>query len=197
MLLLYLLFEEGGTGQLSRQQSFLSLLFSIALLGGVSVVFSSCFRFAQLIFPRCFQLIWVRTDLWRSTSRRNLKAGIQGTFEPHTVCGKREQVQISRYLVMPAAKARQLGKVMTPAYLHLCLQEQNYWPRNLLFFSLSWQHLVNLILLVLRRSVSTQQASGFSVTVYSLSAWSCQQRDTDFSVAMGLISEDCQDLPRM
>lgn len=51
---------------------------------------------------------------------------------------------------------------------------------------------MKLILLVLRRSVSTQQASGFSVTVYSLSAWSCQQWDTGFSVAMGLISEDAR-----
>lgn len=120
-------------GRLSRQQSSLPLSFSIALPERVSVVFS-CFQFAELIFPWCFQLMWVRTDLWRSTTRRNLKAGIQGTFEPSTVRGEREQVQISQYLVMPAAKDRQPGKVMTLAYLHLCLQEQNYWPRNPLFF---------------------------------------------------------------
>lgn len=90
-------------GRLSRQQSSLSLLFSIALPEGVWVAFSSCFQFAELIFPWRFQLIWVRTDLRRSATRRNLKAWIQGTFEPSTVCGERVQVQFSQYLVMPTA----------------------------------------------------------------------------------------------
>lgn len=52
----------------------------------------------------------------------------------HSLWGKGTSTNLTVPL-MPAAKDRQLWKVMTPAYLHLCLQEQN-WPRNpLLFFS--------------------------------------------------------------
>lgn len=55
----------------SRQQSSLYFLLSKPFPEGASVVFLSCFQRAKLIFP-CFQLILVKTDLWRWVNWRNL-----------------------------------------------------------------------------------------------------------------------------
>lgn len=79
------------------------------------------------IFP-CFQLILVKTDLWRWGNWRNLKAGIQDTFDSSTACGKRKLIGIPKYLVMLLEKGGELGKVMTPTHLHPYMQEPNHWP---------------------------------------------------------------------